>query len=172
MVVGSSSGGYLAQQVAIDAPARVEALVLVGSPRTLQGRPAFAEEIGQLRDPVDERWVREFLGWFPLFQPVPGWYVEDRVQDGARIPASVWRASLEGLCSARPPTDTSVITAPTLIIWGSRDTLLTREHQESLTAAIPGSRLVVYEDTGHLVLWERLERLAADLSSFLEGLPV
>jgi len=47
---------------------------------------------------------------------------------------------------------------------------LTREDQEALSAAIPGSRLVVYEDTGHLVLWEQPERLATDLTAFVLSL--
>ena len=34
---------------------------------------------------------------------------------------------------------------------------------EALVDAIPGARLVVYEGTGHLVLWEEPERVAADL---------
>jgi pimeloyl-ACP methyl ester carboxylesterase len=37
-VVGSSSGGYIAQQLAIDHPEKVAALVLVGSPLSLHGR--------------------------------------------------------------------------------------------------------------------------------------
>lgn len=40
VLVGVSSGGYVAQQVAVDAPQRVAGLVLIGSPRTLQSRPA------------------------------------------------------------------------------------------------------------------------------------
>ena len=48
--------------------------------------------------------------------------------------------------------------------------MLTREHQQALTAAIPASRLVVYEDTGHLVLWEQPERVASDLTAFVESL--
>ncbi len=54
------------------------------------------------------------------------------------------------------------------MVWGDRDRLLSREEQEQLAAAIPGSRLVVYENTGHLVLWEQPERVARDLSSFAE----
>jgi pimeloyl-ACP methyl ester carboxylesterase len=42
VLLGSSSGGYVAQQVAITSPHRVAGLVLVGSPRSLQGRPSFA----------------------------------------------------------------------------------------------------------------------------------
>lgn len=53
---------------------------------------------------------------------------------------------------------------------GACDDVLTRAQQESLAAAVPGSRLVVHEDTGHLVLWERPERVAADLVAFLDDL--
>lgn len=55
-------------------------------------------------------------------------------------------------------------------MWGACDELLTREQQQALTAAIPASRLVVYEDTGHLVLWEQPERVASDLTAFVESL--
>ena len=170
VLLGSSSGGYVAQQVAITSPRRVTGLVLVGSPRSLQGRPSFADEVEQLTDPVDASWVRKFLAWFPRFHQVPPWYIDARVHDGAGMPAYVWRETLAGLVSARPPTDVATITAPTLIVWGARDELLTCEHQQALAAAIPASRLLVYQDTGHLVLWEQPCRLAADLTAFVDSL--
>ena len=114
--------------------------------------------------------MAESLQWFPRFHDVPDWYLKDRIDDGARVPAHVWRDAFTGLITAAPPTETATITAPTLIIWGDRDELLTREDQQALSAAIPGSRLVVYEDTGHLVLWEQPERLATDLTTFVESL--
>ncbi|WCI08198.1 alpha/beta hydrolase [Arthrobacter sp. OVS8] len=64
-VLGSSSGGYVAQQLAVGHPERVAALVLVGTPLSLRGRPAFADEVDRLTDPVDEDWVRNSLSWFP-----------------------------------------------------------------------------------------------------------
>jgi rifampin ADP-ribosylating transferase len=167
VLVGSSSGGYVAQQVAIASPHRVAGLVLVGSPRDLQGRPSFADEVDQLTDPMDPAWVRTSLSWFPRFNDVPQWYIDDRVRDGVRIPAHVWRDTLSGLITARPPTDTATISAPTLIVWGANDELLPRQDQEALAAAIPSSRLAVYENTGHLVLWEQPERLASDLMTFI-----
>ena len=169
VLVGSSSGGYVAQQVALTSPHRVAGLVLVGSPRDLQGRPSFADEIDQLTDPMDAAWVKESLTWFPRFHQVPQWYIDDRVRDGVRVPAHVWRDTFNGLITARPPTDAGTIAAPTLIIWGDHDELLAQE--EALAAAIPASRLVIYEDTGHLVLWEQLERVASDLITFIERLP-
>jgi pimeloyl-ACP methyl ester carboxylesterase len=170
VLLGSSSGGYVAQQVAVRTPDRVSGLVLVGSPRSLRGRPPFAEEVGRLTDPVDRAWVKASLEWFPRFHEVPDRYVEDRVDDGVRMPAGIWGKSLTGLCTAVPPTETGMITAPTLIIWGERDGLLSREEEEALAAAIPGSHLIAYEDTGHLVLWEQPERVAGDLTDFVNRL--
>jgi rifampin ADP-ribosylating transferase len=170
VLLGSSSGGYVAQQVAVGAPDRVKGLVLVGSPRSLRGRPSFADEVDELTDPVDRAWVTASLDWFPRFHDIPDWYLVDRVDDGVRMPASVWRASMNGLCTAVPPTETGRITAPTLIIWGGRDRLLSRDDEERLAAAIPGSQLIVYDDTGHLVLWENPERVANDLTDFVKGL--
>jgi pimeloyl-ACP methyl ester carboxylesterase len=170
VLLGTSSGGYVAQQVAVTNPHLVAGLLLVGSPRTLQGRPSFADEVDQLSDPVDAGWVRNSLTWFPLFHDVPEWYIEDRVRDGARTPAHVWRETFNGLCDARPPTDAGTISAPTLILWGDRDELLARDQEEDLAAAIPRSRLITYEDTGHLVLWEQPERVARDLTAFVESL--
>ena len=170
VLLGSSSGGYVAQQVAVHAPDRVDGLVLVGSPRSLRGRPSFADEVDRLTDPIDRAWVKASLEWFPRFHDVPDWYLTDRVDDGVRMPARVWRESLTGLCTAVPPTETGTITAPTLIIWGGRDGLLSRDDQEALAAAIAGSHLIVYHDTGHLVLWEQPERVADDLTDFVKGL--
>jgi rifampin ADP-ribosylating transferase len=170
VLLGSSSGGYVAQQVAITLPHRVAGLVLVGSPRSLRGRPSFAEDVDKLSDPVDAEWVRESLLWFPRFHRVPDWCIDDRICDGVQIPAHVWRKTLNGLCTARPPTEIETITSPTVIVWGSRDELLTREEEQELAAAIPGSRLIVYEETGHLVLWEQPERLAGELTNLIEKL--
>lgn len=167
ILLGSSSGGYVAQQVAVTSPHRVLGLVLVGSPRTLKGRPSFADEVDRLSDPIDPDWVRASLEWFPRFHSVPDWYIDDRVADGIAMPVRVWKDALEGLYSAEPPTQVGKITAPTMIIWGDRDELLRRADEIALSTAIPGSQLLVYEDTGHLVLWEQPERIVADLVAFI-----
>lgn len=169
-VVGSSSGGYVAQQLAVVHPEKVAALVLVGSPLSLHGRPAFADEVEALSDPLDEGWVRASLSWFPLLHEVPQWYIEDRVRDGLRMPAHAWKSILHGLCEATPPTESGTIHAPTLILWGGRDDLLPRSGQEILAARIPGSVFKVYPEVGHLVLWECPERVAEDAAAFFRSL--
>jgi pimeloyl-ACP methyl ester carboxylesterase len=158
VLLGSSSGGYVAQQVAVQVPHRVDGLVLVGAPRSLQGRPAFADEVDRLTEPADPTWVEESLTWFPRYHDVPDWYIKDRIRDGLRVPAHIWKAGLAGLTTAVPPSESGTITAPTLIMWGERDELLSLQYGYLLAAAIPSSRLIVYEDTGHLVLWEQPEQ--------------
>ena len=170
VLVGSSSGGYVAQQTAVMHPDRVTGLVLVGSPKTLRGRALFADEVTRLTDPIDPVRVRTFLESFPLFHDVPDPYVADRVNDMVRMPARVWRSSLTGLTTSPAPIDSGEISALTMLLWGDRDGLLTREDQEDLAARISGSRLLVYEGVGHLVLWEQPERVAADLVSFIQDL--
>ncbi|MHA7209571.1 alpha/beta fold hydrolase [Arthrobacter sp. MDT1-65] len=170
LVLGSSSGGYLAQQVAAVHPHRVAALVLVGAPLSLHGRAPFADEVERLADPVDPGWVRQSLSWYPLQREVPAWFVENRIRDGVRMPAHVWKAILQGLTSSRPPTESGTVRAPTLILWGDQDRLLSRSDQQTLAARIPGSIMKAYPGVGHLVLWEHPDLVARDTAAFFEGL--
>jgi pimeloyl-ACP methyl ester carboxylesterase len=163
ILLGSSSGGYVAQQVAVDHPDRVRGLLLVGAPRSLAGRPPFADEVDALVDPIEPEWVEASLRWFDFAQPIPDEFLADRLEDGVRMPA---RDALAGLSAAVPPTEMGVIAVPTLIIHGRLDRLLPVEEAERLKAAIPGSRLVIYEDAAHLVLWEHPEHIASDVAKW------
>ena len=167
VLVGSSSGGYVAQQVAASWPERVTGLALIGSPATLASRPPFADEVAALTDPLDPAWVRDTLAWFPLGTPVPSGYVDDRVADALAVPASIWSAALEGLCAAEPPLARAPLDIPGVVIWGGRDDVLGRTQRDALAAALPRARIVVLPGVGHLVLWERPERVAAEVARLL-----
>lgn len=170
MLVGSSSGGYVAQRFALDHPERTLGITLAGAPRSLRDKPAvaeFLEAVRELSDPVDPAFAREFLE-STLSRPLPPAVLETLVDESCKAPAHVWKAALAGLLEAVPPTATGTITAPTLVLWGDRDEFLPRSDAEALAAAIPGSRLVTYEGTGHLVLLEEPERVAADVVGLAE----
>jgi pimeloyl-ACP methyl ester carboxylesterase len=170
VVLGASSGGYLAQQVAVLRPDLVRGLVMAGAPRSLAGRPDFADEIEELVDPISQAWAREFVGWFPVEGGIPDDYVAERVRDAMALPADVWRSSLAGLTGSDPPLRSGRIATPMLAIWGDRDALIPVDDQLALVGAVPGARRLVYEGVGHLVLWEQPLRLADDLAEFVEGL--
>jgi rifampin ADP-ribosylating transferase len=92
------------------------------------------------------------------------------IRDAHAIPTPVWQAVLEALTGAAPPTETGSIAAPALILWGARDGFVSRVDTDRLAAAIPTSRLVVYERAGHAVLWEEPERVATDIAQFVDDL--
>jgi len=169
VVLGASSGGYVAQQLAVLRPDLVAGLVMAGVPLSLAGRPAFADEIEALVDPISQAWAQEFIDWFPVEGSVPADYVADRVRDAMALPAEVWHLSLAGLTGSDPPLRSGRIAARTLAIWGDRDGLIPVADQLAIVDGILGSRRLVYEGVGHLVLWEQPRRLAEDLTTFVEA---
>lgn len=172
VLVASSSASFTVQRFAIDSPLRVLGLVLIGVPWSLQDK-AVGSELSQvvfaLSDPVDPAFVRDFVE-STVFAPMPPAFADTLIGESLKTPAYVWKKTLEGLLEAVPAVETSRIVAPTLIVWGDRDAFVSREDQERLAAAIPGSRFVVYEGVGHVVHWEQPERVATDIAAFVADL--
>jgi pimeloyl-ACP methyl ester carboxylesterase len=56
---------------------------------------------------------------------------------------------------------------PVLIVWGARDRLIPVHHAEHAHRNIPGSRLEVFEEVGHLPQLEVPSRFVAVLKRFL-----
>ena len=56
---------------------------------------------------------------------------------------------------------------PVLIIWGARDRIIPVRHAENAHAAIPGSRLEVFENVGHLPQIEAPGRFITALEQFI-----
>jgi pimeloyl-ACP methyl ester carboxylesterase len=169
VIVGHSMGATNGQRFAIDYPERTRALVLLGSFAAYRGHPVLTEfwrsAVAPLADPIDPAFVREFQE-STLGQPVPADFLDRVVLESLKLPARVWRATFERFFDDVCAPDLGKITAPTLILWGTRDSLCRRTDEDALLAAIPGARLVVYEGAGHALHWEEPARFAADLVAF------
>jgi rifampin ADP-ribosylating transferase len=170
VLAGASSGGYVAQRFAVDDPRRTLGLALLGSPRSLCGpRPAFADVVSTLEDPIDAAFVRE-LNEGMLGRELPAAIISTLCAENLKVPARVWRDAFEGLLAAEAPLDTGAISAPTLIVWGARDTLLPRADQQAMAVQIPDARLVIYDGVGHMPAVEAPERVAADLTALCDAI--
>lgn len=171
VVVGSSSGGYVGQQLAVDHPERVTGLVLLGSPYSLEHTsPGFASTVLALTDPVDPDVVQRLTAGMTRRADVPAAYLEERVQDGLALPAEVWRATIQGLVESSAPARTGAVDTPTLVVWGDEDDVLGEDQLSGLRQAIQRCQVIRYAETGHAVLWEEPARVAADVTRFVAEL--
>src|SRR5215212_2175721 len=140
-LVGDSSGGMIAQRVALDYPHRVRRLVLTGSPTTLLNNEAVmeaGEKMRALQDPISPEFVRAFH-MSTIHHPVPEEFLSMALSETLKVPARIWRGYMEGVLLAVDDTARLCeIEAPTLILWGEQDAILGREQQEWRSGAIPG----------------------------------
>ncbi|NMO16203.1 alpha/beta hydrolase [Pyxidicoccus fallax] len=176
-LAGNSMGGSVAWHYALLHPERVERLILVDAagypreePSPLVFRLMRAPGLGELLSRVSPRWVidrnvRAVYG-------DPSKVTEENVdryyalllREGNR------KATRERL---RITTDDGLwkrlgeVRAPTLILWGAKDTWILPRYGERFDRDIPDSRLVVYPDLGHVPMEEDPARTAADARRFL-----
>jgi pimeloyl-ACP methyl ester carboxylesterase len=123
--------------------------------------------ISKLTDPIDPGFVREFIV-STFTQPVPKSFLETLVQESLKVPARVWKATLEGLLTDDSSEELDKIKAPTLIVWGDKDEIVPRSDQETFLARISNSQLVVYPGVGHALYCEEPMRFASDIAAFIK----
>ncbi|QSQ11767.1 alpha/beta fold hydrolase [Myxococcus landrumensis] len=169
IIVGHSMGSFIAQQVALDYPRRVEALVLVGSAPTVSGnevalflKSVVDEQVGT----VDPAFVRDFQS-STFVRPVPASYLDTLVSESLKVPARVWQDSLDGLLSEDHSARLSTLRAPVLVVGGDQDGFFPVAQQRALVDALPNARFILYPNTGHAPHAELPHTFVRDVSQFL-----
>jgi pimeloyl-ACP methyl ester carboxylesterase len=184
-LVGNSMGGFVSAELAIAFPQRVERLVLVSAaglstyehPHATRALPAlrrthkfltaYAAWVAAHADTVARRpGLRNATLGFVTAHPsrLPAAVAAEQVR-GAGKPGflEALRANLDYDFSHR----LQEIACPTLIVWGDRDRVITARDADRFAELIPGSRKVVFEDTGHMAMLERPAAFNALLQDFL-----
>jgi non-heme chloroperoxidase len=172
IIVGHSMGSMVAQRFAIDHPARIAGLILIGAFSTLYGDPGLTEFVADcidpLVDPIPLSFAREWQ-LSTVARPIDRDFLETIVHETRKPPARVWHAAFHGfLTSPDFSRELKAVSVPILVVWGDRDTYATRAHQDSLLAAIPHARFSVYEGAGHALHWEDPGTFATEISAFIE----
>jgi 3-oxoadipate enol-lactonase len=174
-VMGVSLGGMVAQEVAIEYPAYVDALILVAttpgwpfaypmpaqSVAVLAAAASLPEEVALRRtvenalspDTVRHRpaLVRQLINHRRRYRTDPkGWYAQ--LAAGSRFAGNLRQ---------------SKIRARTLVVHGGADAVVDPRNAELLAARIDGARLVIVPRLGHLFFWEDPRRFVEVVLDFL-----
>jgi pimeloyl-ACP methyl ester carboxylesterase len=169
---GLSFGGGLALAVYRYHPEVVRSLVLVSAYAGWKGSlppEEVAARLDRLRSELGRppaEWIDGYLpGFFARPMPVD---VLDFVRS---IMLDVRSGGTEAMLSAFADADLRAVLptvgVPTLVLHGSADVRAPRPVAEALAAAIPGARLVVLPDVGHVINLEAPDAFDAEVRGFL-----
>jgi 3-oxoadipate enol-lactonase len=175
-VVGISMGGAVALHLALRHPERVEKLVVIATPPGGKAQVSVSPEMMALQ-PDFQLEIGERMRQTYAMIAAPG-YFERHPEDGERLvenaryrPQSqeAYQRQLQALVTHDVGGQLERISAPTLVVQGEVDPLVAPANAQYLVQHIPGARLVLYPNTGHLVHIERAEELNRDVLAFLGG---
>jgi non-heme chloroperoxidase len=172
VLAGHSGSCLVARRVALDHPDRVAGLILEASPTTLRDDPQllrFVQSVvSELDDPISVDFARSFVV-NTSSERVPADQIDLLVEEILAVPARVWQQTFVGLLEYDDQTELALIEAPTLLVWGDADSLVSREMQDRLVGSIPDADLLVYPGVGHTPRWDDPLRFSNDLVAFAQG---
>jgi 3-oxoadipate enol-lactonase len=169
-LVGNSLGGFLGLVLATRHADLVARVVLVNGAALREEHPeAAALLLPRTREEARKAFAAILA---PSAAPVPGFVLDDLVRRAPRSPlarlmaapaATVDAHALEGRLAS--------LGVPVALIWGEADRILPPDYARRVQAAIPGSRLTMLPDCGHVPQRECPGPLAAALDVALAAAP-
>ena len=169
VLTGHSGSCLVARRVALDHPDRVAGLILEASPTTLRDNAqllGFVERVvSKLEDPISPDFARSFVA-DTSSENVPRDLIDLLVEELLKVPAHVWKEMLTALLRYDDTMELGLIEAPTRLVWGDADALVSRAMQDDLACSIPDADLLVYHGVGHTPRWEDPVRFSTDLLTF------
>ncbi|WP_329579338.1 alpha/beta hydrolase [Kitasatospora sp. NBC_01250] len=176
-IVGASTGGAIAQHLALERPDLVRSLTLSSSFARFD---AFMHREFEIRRKIAAEWDRfDVISAYALFLFSPRFTFEhpDRVADWIEIASSMHTGPGDREIDLKridmiAAHDTSArlgeITRPTLVLCGDNNHCTPMPLSEELAREIPASELVVFQDAGELIEIEQSERYFEVVSSFID----
>ena len=171
-LAGLSMGGYVCMEIMRRAPERVDRLALLDT----TARPDTEEQTMRRSDAVAIARAGGFDKIMPTMLPnllAPASLTDSAITSLAKdMAVRVGKEAFirqQTAIMGRPDSRGSLteIRCPTLILCGDQDTVTPRDRHEEMAAAIPGARLEVIIESGHLSPLEQPEAVTAALAGWL-----
>jgi pimeloyl-ACP methyl ester carboxylesterase len=180
-VLGFSIGGFVAQEITLQAPDLVRRLVLVGTgPRSGEGMatltPEAQEIFGATYEEPDHLWLRvhftrseksqaagrAFLKRFRLRAESRDPEVNERVGPAQIEAIGKWGAPRE-----KPIEYLKSIRQPALVVNGGKDVIIYSVNSFVLQQHLPNAQLILYPDANHGSQYQYPKRFVRHVSLFL-----
>jgi 3-oxoadipate enol-lactonase len=168
---GLSLGGMVGMWLAINAPERIDRLVLLCTSAHLPPASGWHERAATVRsagssepiaDAVLGRWFTE-----PFKREHPDVVARHR-RMVADTPPEGYAACCEAIAALDLRDRLPRIVAPTLVIGAAQDPSTPPEHQRAIAAAVPGARLEILDPCAHLASVERAELVSMLIAEHLK----
>lgn len=165
VLVGHSMGGAIVLKLALEKPSYLKGIVLVATGARLRVTPLILNGIK-----TDYANVTKLIMDYAFSLETPDWLKERSLTEMRRIRPEVALGDFEACDRFDSMKDIQRIEIPSLIICGSDDKLTPVKYSEYLNKNISGSRLVVIQGTGHMVMMEKPNHVNKAIEVFLEEL--
>jgi pimeloyl-ACP methyl ester carboxylesterase len=176
-ILGISMGGYIAQELAINYPEKVNRLIVgctsCGGTRAVIMSPERMEKFTANKGLTPEQILRKDMDLYfsdRFISEQPDW-IEEFVERSLRFyqpPDAFFRQF--NACLKHDTVDRlAKITAPTLIIAGDDDHLVPSQNSLTLKELIPHARLELFEGCRHCFFMEESDRFNATVTEFLKS---
>jgi len=164
-VVGGSLGGWIAAELAVHSPERIERLALLGAAGLRVPGHMATDLVLMTPDQVVAALFKHpeaAAGMFPAEPDVD--FILAAYRDQAALARYGWAPYLNN-----PKLERRLhrITAPTLVLWAGEDGVIPIEHGRRYAERIPDATLQIVEDCGHAMYFERTEAFADAVTEFL-----
>jgi 3-oxoadipate enol-lactonase len=171
-VYGLSMGGMIAQEFALQYPKRVRSLILgctaAGGPHAVRAEPEVIEFL-MARGNLSREEAAEASVPFIYDSSTPRELIdEDMAIRKEWLPKpEAYAAQLRGILSWEAYSRLDQISAPTLVIHGQSDRLIPPANGKLIADRIPGARLVLLTDSGHIYSTDQTEAAHEAIVEFL-----
>jgi pimeloyl-ACP methyl ester carboxylesterase len=174
-IVGASMGGMIAQEFALQYPARVRSLLLActtpGGPEAERPGPEVMAVLFSTGLSPEER-ARAIIP-FIYDSSTP----RERVEEDLRVLSELYPipegfvAQIQAILAWEAFSRLSQITAPTLVIHGMNDRLVPAANSDLIARRIPSAQLVKIPDASHIFFTDQPAKAHEALLSFLVSHP-
>jgi pimeloyl-ACP methyl ester carboxylesterase len=175
-VFGVSMGGMIAQEFALQYPARVHSLILgctaAGGPNARRAEGAALEML-KASSQMSREQAAEAAIPFIYDAATPRSLINEDIARRRSWPPNPagYLAQLQAILAWESFSRLPQITAPTLVIHGKADRLVPPGNGELIAARIPGAQLVLLERASHLFSTDQPEASRGAILEFLSSHP-